>query len=166
MAVIIYNPKTFNGNPSAPVAFLFDKKLWKVGVNEVIKFPKHIADEMLDRYGFLEKVAPEGLADLQKRMKDKEFKCDYCESEFDSEKALNLHKMRKHKLSEENEVALKSIPEAIAEETSFSKATPKLSPENQEGIPTGNKIDKDGVEWYGPGEESDTGFIKKAGGTF
>lgn len=164
MAVILYNPKLFDGKPSQPVSYLFERKYWKLGVNEIAKFPEQVAEGMLSTYGFLRKVNPEDLENVKKEMEDKPFKCEHCGAEFSTEKALQGHLMGKHKLSEESREFLKTIPEVSIDEE-FIPAK-KLAPEQEEGIPV-KGTDKDGVEWYGEGLEDDNlSDIKKSGGTF
>ena len=82
MAVIIYNPRTFEGRPSQPIDFLWGGKIYKLAVNSMAKFEDEIAKELLKRYGFLEEVKPELLLDINKRMSSEVYKCEYCAAEF------------------------------------------------------------------------------------
>lgn len=153
MATIVYNPKTFEGRPSQPINYLWERKRWKLGVNKIAKFPDHIAEQLLKNYGYLEEVEPEDLDNVKKRMAEKKYKCQHCDAEFETDKQLKGHELGKHKLSKENKEALKDIPEAEVEGTQYQKVAQQKqtaqSIEEQEGI--GGESEG----WYGAGLEDD-----------
>lgn len=144
-SIIIYNPKT-----GAAINYVWAKKKWALAVNEMKKFPKEIADQLLLTYPFLEQVDIKNIKDIKKRMKVNPYKCKYCKFETDQKIALIGH-LRSHDISEEDEKLLSGI-----ESAGTIDAEPKkiLSEEEVGGIPSKGE-DKDGVEWYGPGVESD-----------
>ena len=155
MAVIIYNPKTFEGKPSQPIDFLWEGKTYKLAVNDMAKFDDDISKEMLKRYGFLEEVKPEFLGDIKKRMSSEVYVCEYCKGEFYSPKELQGHMLGKHKLSKENADLLKSIPDDEAVRVASTPKKPAM--EAAVETPDSGTTDSDGVKWVGEGVEEDKG---------
>lgn len=176
---LVYNPKYLEvkGNKTINVAKITDMygareggvesgkliekpAVYSVAPSEIKKFRSDIADYLLGKYGFLEEVDPKNLDEKLKEIKDKRFKCKYCDFETDTKVALAGHS-RSHSLSDEAKSLLEEIPEAqpdayvIGAGKSQSGRTELISAEQAEGIPetSGNKTAKDGdnVEWYGDG---------------
>jgi len=179
---LVYNPKKFDKKiNTAKVVFSFGareggrpsgkliekSKLYRLGINELKKFRTDIADYILGKYGFLQEIKPDEVDRVLKEMKDKQYKCKLCDFETDTPIALKGH-MRSHKLSEEAQKVLATIPEAkpeayvVGAEFSGSGQTEFIRPEAMEGLPqtssddprTKGAEDRDGVEWYGTGLQS------------
>lgn len=161
MAVIIYNPKLYGGKPCCPKNLLWDNKYWKLGVNKIAKFPDHVAEEMLKRWRHLERVEPEDLEHIKKRMAEKQFRCPHCPAEFEAEKQLQGHLLGKHKIKKETQEFLDSIPDAETSEFEGGKEKKEVTEEDITGISQGDQ------SFYGKGIEDDTMTdMKKSGGTF
>jgi uncharacterized C2H2 Zn-finger protein len=154
MEYIIHNPKSYNGKQTPDIkGFSWANSDWEeLKSNSMVRYPDHVAKELLRRYGFLERVFPEDVERVLSEMNSPEFPCEYCEEVFKSEKELSTHVLRTHKLSEEAKEKMKSIP--VAKERVVVGAKPKeANPEMSEGIPDTKKGEVDG--WYGPGLEED-----------
>ena len=154
---ILYNPKRFNGSPSVPVKDVFMNKIYELKVNEMAQFDSQVAKYLTTKFGFLEVVSPEQVPAVKQKMEAGEYACEHCNEVFDSEKKLQGHKLGKHKLSEEHQAALDSVPLAqpVGEVRPRTRKR-QISPEESEGIPGENQYDKDGVQWVGAGLETDT----------
>jgi len=145
MKVIIYNPK----KGASIEGFLWLGKSWKLGVNELAKFPQAVATEMLSRYGFLVKIKPEDLQKTLVSMKVLEYQCKHCDYETDKEATLKAHMTKKHQMTEKLTEIMNSIPDAgDIEYDSVGKVKPRI--DTEAGIPKG---EKDG--WYGDGLQKD-----------
>jgi len=157
--VIIYNP-----TDGAEINDIYAKRTWKHEVNTLKKYPAELADYLLKKYGFLQKVHPDRLAEVKQIMK-KIYSCDIegCDYTADTEEKVRLHKLGKHKLTKEKQEELDSIEDAIPDgELQPNKPEKELSIEEQEGIPDTKKGEKAG--WYGQGLEADkigSGMIKR-----
>lgn len=163
MDVILYNPRKFKKKPGIPVPNLFnpDKTqkpiILPIGTyepmmpNELKRYPLEVGNEIIKRWGFVRKVKPEELEDVRAEMNKKEFVCDIaeCGKEFDTQKALEMHRTRGHKLSKEHQEQFNAIPVAKAKSPA-RKIDQTVNGVNYspEGIPEGDVDD-----WYGPGEE-------------
>lgn len=153
--IVIYNPK--NGSP---IRDIFQQAQYSLGVNELAKFPPQVAHYLKNKFHFLRQISPEDITAVKDEMRELPFKCEYCEVEYETEQKLNAHKLGKHKLSKESKEILDGIPEAkptgkvIVPQKSDDKMR-IVSPEEMEGIPVEGK-DRDGVEFYGGGLETDT----------
>lgn len=153
--VIVYNPRTFEGNPSQPIKnYPENGKKWNLGVNQIGKFPTMVAEKLLKEFGFLREVKPEDVEKTMIEMKSKMHKCEHCSESFTSAQKLQGHLMGKHKLSKATKEVLSNIPEADGEVVPGAKNVIKTTPDAIEGIPDTSKGEVDG--WYGGGLEDDT----------
>lgn len=162
---ILFNPKRFNGKPSAPVRDVFMNKVYELKVNELKKFDPQVAKYLTTKFGFIQVVAPESVPGIQKSMTAGDFICEHCNKEFDSEKALSMHKLGQHKMSKENQELLDSVPSAepVGEVRPRTKKKHAISPEEQAGIPSADgSYDGDGVQWVGAGLETDSASDMKS----
>ncbi len=144
---IVYNPK----KGASINKFPHDGRVWSLGINKMAKFPSNISAEMLRRFGFLRKVKPEDIVKIKEEMKSKDFNCEFCEYETDTQKRINMHKLAKHKMSKETRDLMDGIPAAAGTAVAGSISVghdPNVSPE---GIPLD---ERDG--WVGAGLEDDT----------
>lgn len=149
--VIVYNPK--NGSPIKNFAWANAK--WEdLGVNEVKKYPAHVGQEMVKRFGFLREIKPEDLPIILQEMKAKSYKCPHCDFETNSKQKLQGHELGKHKLTKETKDALDGIKSAGKVDVRPS-STPKgeMTIEEMEGIPDTKAGEVD--NWYGGGLEVD-----------
>lgn len=160
MSKALYNPKYFavgsrkTANNANIIDFTWSHAKWNLKVNEYFKFPDEVADALLTTYGFLIEVTPKNIAEIKKMQTDKQFKCSECEFETDSKLGLSGH-MRSHGQSEETKKFLEDIEQANPKGIYKESLQDKRSIDEQEGIPSGNNSDQDGVEWYGEGLETD-----------
>lgn len=155
---ILYNPKRFNGMPCVPVRDVFMNKIYELKVNELKKFDPQVAKYLAGKFGFLQVILPEEVSRVKKTMEAGDYICEFCQAEFDTEKGLTMHKLGKHKMSEETKEALDSVPSAEPVGEVKPRGKKKvLTPEEQLGIPSADGgYDKDGVEWVGAGLETDS----------
>ncbi len=153
---LIYNPRKYNGAPCVDIIdYPFAGGTYTIKKNSVMRCEDdNLAKALLENFGFLEQIKVEQLPEIQKEMEDKDFKCEYCNKEFETEQKLHGHILGAHKLSAENEAALKDIP-TIGSKNSVAPTQPKESIDASEGIPNKGK-DRDGVEWYGEGVQEDS----------
>lgn len=177
MDTILYNPRKFNGKDGVPVPNLFNPDTSQKQIvlpegiyepmmpNELKRYPTQVANAIIKRWSFVRKIQPEDLDGVRKEMAKKEFQCDVAECDFEtaSEKGLQLHKSRKHKLSDKEMQAFESIPVASSKtvETKIVNGV-EVSPE---GIPVGGTPQNPVNGFYGPGEEdlSSSMRIRKPG---
>jgi hypothetical protein len=158
--VIINYGKRENERPEGRL--LERPAVYTINPSEIKKFRSDIARYLLKMYGFLRMVEPRDLDKVLEETKEKAYKCPLCDFETDTKLALAGHKTS-HKLSEEAQKILAEIPEAtpaayvIGAENSPTHQTQIVSIEQAEGIPETNghtAKDKDNVEWYGEGLET------------
>lgn len=148
--IIIYNPRK-GGN----IKDVFAQKVWEHKINTVIRYPKNLGEYLLGKYGFLVEVEPADLPKI-KEMMAAQYECDFkgCDYITDSKKKLRMHKLGKHKLTEEVKKELGGIETASPSGDAEVLSKPKeMSPEQKEGIPDTKRGEKEG--WYGPGWETD-----------
>jgi hypothetical protein len=152
MEYIVYNPKRYNGKPCSDIqTFPWAGDKWDgLKSGSMARYPDHVAKELLKRYGFLRRVMPEEIETVSKLISQPEHICEYCDEEFETDKALATHVLSIHKLSEEASKKMEAIPLAATVEVKGSKENIKMdSPE----LPDTKKGEVDG--WYGPGLEND-----------
>lgn len=130
--IVIKNPE--NGAPIKN--FLYQKKMYSLGVGDQRGFEDVLATNLLDTYAFLEKVDTEG-----------KFVCKFGDFISDKHIAVIGHE-RGHK-EEPAEPPTFVTPQEIQD-------AEKRALYDQEGIPQSEGVDKDGVAWYGEGLETDT----------
>ena len=152
--IIIYNPRD-----GAEINDIYAQKMWKHKVNTIRKYPQSLAEYLLSKYGFLRKVLPKDLPEIKKTMVA-QYECDYpdCNYVTDTEQKLKMHKLGKHKLTQEVKEAMEGIKSAEPVGDIVPKDREKLSPEEQAGIPNTKRGEVDG--WYGRGWEVDSGMMK------
>ena len=161
MAITVYNPRFIESEgrklPSADIkGFVWSHARWDLRINELKKFPDEVGRALLHIYEFLVEVTPKNLEQIKKVQLEKQFKCEHCPFSTDTKVAFLTHVRTQHGNEKEVE-AFKEVEEAKPTEV-FGIRVPKQTPEQLEGIPnttSGSKKDKDGVEWYGEGEEND-----------
>jgi len=156
--IMLYNPKQ-----GSEINDIHAKKVWNHKINQIKAYPKEFAEYLKAKYGFLQEIAPERLKDIKKLMKDKDFKCPYCDFETDNQRGLDLHIQKKHKIDDETKEVLDAV-EVV--NVGMKPVKGESSPEGMENIPDtsrGNVTDRDGVEWYGEGYQDDVvkGSLKK-----
>jgi len=151
--IIIYNPT----EKDCPEFNFEGSKIEGLKSKQLKQYEDVIANDMLDRWGFLEVKTAEEATALLNAPKEQTFKCEFCEFSTDHHLGFAGH-MRKHK----NEVAAKTEPAVdpslipvagatkITEDRSISNM--RLNPDMDE---LRNGVDRDGVEWYGEGEKED-----------
>ena len=156
MAKALYNPK----DGALIKGFVWSHARWDLKINEMKKFPDDVGAALLKHFEFLVEVTPKNVKKIEDGITAKDFKCPNCESSFTSRIALTGH-TRTHALSEAEKTMLDGIPEAESK-GEYKKPTKPgiMSPSETEGIPKGGTLqspsaDKDGVPWYGAGDEDD-----------
>ena len=148
--IIIYNPRD-----GAEINDIYAQKKWKHEVNTIKKYPQHLAQYLLSKFGFLQEVHPKDLVKIKELAKAK-YECDYkgCDYVANTKNKLQMHKLGKHKLTKELKEQIDGVEEAKSSgKVEVQVAKRELSPEEIEGIPNTKAGEKDG--WYGPGWEAD-----------
>lgn len=163
MAITIFNPRYFNKkkNTADVKRFVWSHGYWNLKVGEIKKFPDEVGEAMLRLMEFLIEVTPKNLKKIKAEAEVKEFGCDQCDFETSLKIALINHQKTHTK---EESAELEGIATATPTGTFKRKQTTKeLSIEEQEGIPKGEGIDKDGVAWVGMGveDEQDSAFVPR-----
>lgn len=151
---ILYNPRSPRG--AEIKSHWFDHKEWMMPENSLLQVTEdHVAANLLETFGFLREVMPKDLKAIQDQMREKPFKCDECDAQYDTQAGLKAHKLSKHGYEAGAEV-LSDIPVMAPKREVVGKMTIKeaVTPEQSAGIPVSGK-DSDGVEWYGEGVEKD-----------
>lgn len=144
---IVYNPE--NGQDCAN--YLFEKsEIEGIKTGELKQYEDLVAEDMIERWGFLQILTADEAKKIIEKPKAKEFKCQYCNKEFDIKLALSGH-MSTHKAEIEEAAKPAMDPNIIpiAGSTQVSSATEASQPKQID--PTTNGTDRDGVEWYGDG---------------
>lgn len=167
MSIALYNPKfieTEGGkkipNTANVERFIWDKASWQLKVNQMANFTDSVGQAMLKHIDFLIEVTPKNIDEIKKMMEVKAFKCEICGEEFGIKLALAGH-MRSHEKDGSGKPVMEGIDEARPTNKfkGFSKTPGIMTPEQMEGIPdtsNGSVKDRDGVEFYGEGLQSDT----------
>ena len=146
--ILVYNPRH-----GGTINDLFAKNKYVHEVNTIKKYDSVIAEYLLKKYLFLQKVEPKDVPEIMKTINSK-FECPYkCGYVTDTEQKLHAHILGKHKITKEVEEALSQIEEAqpVGEYQIDKK---EINPEKAEGIPDTKKGSVDG--WYGEGLEADS----------
>jgi len=142
--LIIYNPRH-----GGEINDIFAKNKYKHEVNTIKKYDKVVGEYLLKKYDFLQEVEPKDVPAILKTIESR-YACKFkgCDYVTDSEQKLHAHILGKHKMTQEVEDALGKVEEAtpLGEYTEPAK----LTPEQMEGIPTGEKDN-----WYGDGLVND-----------
>lgn len=166
MSKALFNPKYIESKGSKTLntanvdRFVWSHASWSLKVNEVKKFPDEVAQAMLRQVSFLIEVTPKNIAEIRKMQEEKRFKCEECGFETDTRLALSGHR-RSHGATPESEKFMSEIEEANPNRTYKEYKAPEkivMTPEAGAGVPdtSGGEVkDKDGVDWYGPGQETD-----------
>lgn len=155
---IIFNPK--NGAPIHD--FIWDNVMLEDHLpGELKQYNDSTANELLERYPFLESVTAEQAKEIIARPKEPTLKCEFCDFKTDAKIALIGH-TRKHA----NETAQKKEPlldPNIVPIASGKKASGITNRSKEDE--TKNGLDKDGVSWYGEGlvEETSLSGVKPIG---
>jgi hypothetical protein len=161
MDVILYNPRKFNGGPGVPVPNVFNPdgsqkeiilpsgKFEPLEINELKQYPAEIAEQIVERWGFVRKIRPEDLDLIKKEMTKKDFLCEVpgCGYECETLQSLMVHKAKKHKLTKEVEEEVSNIPKA-------KSLSGDVRPVNTVGYSPEGIPEKDVDGWYGPGEQT------------
>lgn len=149
---IIYNSTEAN----CPNFDFEGSKVEGIGPGQIKQYDDAIAEDMIDRWGFLKSITPEKAQELLAKPKEGDLKCEFCDFKTDYKMALASH-MRTHK----EEVAKKSQP-AIDPNIIPVAATKKIVREKintlnsvDDDDETRNGRDRDGVEWYGEGVQEE-----------
>lgn len=156
--VLIYNPR--NGSPigNAEGSFPWANAKWEgLMKNSIRRYPEHVAEELLKRYGFLVKVKPEDLPRIKEDMVKEYVSCDFCNWEGTPQQ-LEGHVKAKHRLDDKTQKILDEVPMAKSEYVRAKQVRlVPLTPEQMEGIPDTSDLNqqqsRDG--WYGPGLETE-----------
>jgi len=167
MAKALYNPKYLElggqkiPNTASVNGFVWSHARWNLKVNEMKKFPDEVANAMLKHCSFLVEVDKENIEKVKDIIKEKKYKCKYCDFEVDLKMAFMNH-MKKHENEQESGPDFlgdveEASPSQIYQPT---RKQQQVLPDQKEGIPIGGtkytpKVDGDGVGWYGEGLEDD-----------
>lgn len=157
---IIYNPRSPQG--AEIKAHWFDYREWNLPTNELFQTEEeHVYQHLLESFQFLRSVRPNELKRFQELMKEKEFKCDECEEQFEKKSELGLHKANKHGFEPGSEklegIKVLSPQKMVRKGTTIKQALTPGDIESQEGIMPAGQTDRDGVTWYEDGLTQDTG---------
>jgi hypothetical protein len=163
---IIYNPKDgapitdfiAEGKklkPHFPDGYMLNSAAGPIKSNGLMQYPDSIADELLDRYGFLEAMTVDQAKKIMSRPADPEFKCDFPGCDFSTTHKVALAGHTKSHAKDKNAdgtpiIDPLEIPVAIGIPTSPLANATQIR-DNNEDADIANGPDKDGVDWYGEG---------------
>lgn len=162
---IVYNPKDgapivdfiAEGKrlkPHYPDGYVQETVKGTVKANGLMQYPDSIADEILDRYGFLEELTVDQAKQILTRPPEPEFECDApgCDFKTTHKVALAGHKKKHAKDAEDTTPVVDELEIPVATGTPVSPlAKPGQMMDNSEDADIANGPDKDGVDWYGEG---------------
>lgn len=126
--------------------FIFKKIKYNFPVGKELTMPEDLANALLNSYPFLEEV----------KAGDGQYLCKYGDFASDTKIAVAGHE-KAHEARIAKQVAVMQPEEFITpQEKLDEERRHQYDLVGTDGIPTGNAVDKDGIEWYGPGLEKDS----------
>ena len=151
---------------------MFQKMWWSIKRNDMKVFDKNVGEYLLTKFGYLVRVQPHEIDKYRKIQAEKEYKCHVCaaehkEFETDTLLAYQQH-MKAHNMSPEAMAMINNMESAQPDGEVRSVqdqivGSPRLGVDVNAGIPTGGTydnpmVDRDGVEWVGPGSQKQQGM--------
>lgn len=132
--------------------------LWTFKVGDVWEFPNDVAEDLLNRFGFLQEVKRKPEPEVKEKLVEGEeiYYCSVCEYENKTKVAVVSH-LKKHKGDKKEEIKkAEPVAEAVANPgLSQMRPTAKRSGNDEPtlggDVPESGKTDKDGTSWYGEG---------------
>lgn len=162
---IVYNPKDgapisnfiFDGKrlqPHFPDGFEAQTSKGPIKSNGLMQYTDTIAEEILERYGFLQELSLTDAEAIVNRPAEPEFKCDFpgCDFATTLKVALSGHSKKHAKEAAEDVKPAfdpAKIPVASGEIMQPIAQRNEIRDNEESDIPNGP--DKDGVDWYGEG---------------